>query len=168
VNENNRVVLRPYIKADISVIRNIYGYYVKNSAVTFELEVPSEKQIFEKFEIMQKANHPIIIATINNEIVGFAYASTYRPREAYRFTCENAIYIDKDMRGIGLGDLLLGELLKQAKEFGFNQMIAIVTAGTDASIALHKKHGFEILGEFPELGYKFEKWHNITHMQKKL
>ncbi len=168
MNKNSSIILRPYTKADISVIRNIYGYYVKNSPVTFELEEPSEKQLFKKFEAMKEVGHPIVIATINNEIVGFAYASIYRPREAYRFTCENAIYIDKNRVGRGIGDKLLGKLLKQAKEFGFNQMIAIVTAGTDASIVLHKKHGFEILGEFPELGYKFEEWHDITHMQRKL
>ena len=70
--------------------------------------------------------------------------------------------------GRGIGSRLLGELVEKAREYGFNQMVAIITANAANSIALHKKHGFEILGRFPELGYKFERWHNTVHMQRKL
>jgi phosphinothricin acetyltransferase len=168
MDKSEKIILRPFIKADVAAICKIYAYYVENSAVTFELDAPSQDEIFEKFSEINNLAHPIIIAQIDERVIGFAYASTFRPRAAYRFTAENAIYIDKRMHGKGLGSMLLAELLKQSKAYGFNQMVAIITAGTDASIALHEKYGFEILGRLPELGYKFEKWHDIIHMQKKL
>jgi len=165
---SDNVILRSFTKDDIAAITKIYAFYVENSAVSFDLVAPSEADIAKKYLGMVAQNHPLIIAEIDGMVAGFAYASSYRPRPAYRFTCENSIYIDPNMRGRGLGNLLMSELLKQAKQVGFNQMIAIITSDVGASIALHKKYGFEILGEFPELGYKFDKWHDIIHMQKKL
>ncbi len=165
---SNKIVLRKFEISDIERIKEIYVHYVKNSAVTFEIKVPSKEMLIKKFEAKLEKNHPVIIALIDEQVVGFAYASTFRPRAAYRFTCENAIYIDKNFAGRGIGSLLLAKLLKQAKDYGFNQMIAIITKDTKPSIALHKKFGFKVLGEFPELGYKFEKWHDIIHMQRKL
>lgn len=165
---SEKITLRSFEKTDVPDIHKIYSYYVKTSVVTFDIDAPSEKAIDKKYSNIADKGHPIIIAEIDNEVVGFAYASNFRPRPAYRFTCENAIYVDNNVRGKGIGGLLLAELLKQAKDFGFNQMIAIVTASASPSIKLHKKHGFKILGEFPELGYKFDKWHNIIHMQKRL
>jgi len=165
---SDNVILRSFTKDDIAAITKIYAYYVENSAVSFDLVAPSEAEIAKKYLDMVAQNHPLIIAEIDGMVVGFAYASSYRPRPAYRFTCENSIYIDPNMRDRGLGKLLMSELLKQAKQVGFNQMIAIITSDTGASIALHKKYGFKILGEFPQLGYKFDKWHDIIHMQKKL
>ena len=165
---SDNVILRSFTKDDIAAITKIYAFYVENSAVSFDLVAPSEADIAKKYLGMVAQNHPLIIAEIDGMVAGFAYASSYRSRPAYRFTCENSIYIDPNMRGRGLGNLLMSELLKQAKQVGFNQMIAIITSDVGASIALHKKYGFEILGEFPELGYKFDKWHDIIHMQKKL
>jgi len=162
------IILRPYSSSDAPALSAIYGHYVKNSVVTFDLDAPDAKQIEKKFSTIAQQGHPLIIAEIDDEIVGFAYASYYRERPAYRFTCENAIYLSPNHIGKGLGSKLLDELLKKSKQFGFKQMVAIITLGTASSIALHKKHGFEVLGEFPDLGFKFDSWHGITHMQKKL
>jgi len=166
--ELSAAVLRPLQKTDIALITAIYAHYVKNSVVTFDIEAPDIGQMAKKFALLEKAGHPVIIAQHQDEVVGFAYASTFRPRPAYRFTCEDAIYLAPDMVGRGLGSRLLGELVEKARVFGFNQMVAIITANAANSIALHKKHGFEIYGQFPELGYKFNRWHDIVHMQKKL
>ncbi len=152
----------------IDSIYKIYSYYVENSVVTFDIKAPSKEKIKEKFLAIAEKKHPIIIAKTDEKIVGFAYASTYRPRPAYRFSCENAIYVDKNMLGQKIGSLLLAELIERARQFGFKQMIAIITKGTESSIALHKKFGFVIRGEFPKLGYKFGKWHDIVHMQREL
>ncbi len=162
------LVLRSFRKTDIAQITAIYAHYVKTSAVTFDTEAPDVQQMDDKFARLAKAGHPVIVAQYQNRVAGFAYASSFRARPAYRFTCENALYLAPEMVGRGFGGLLLGELIEQSRTRGFNQMVAIITAGTDNSVALHKKHGFEILGRFPELGYKFERWHDVIHMQKKL
>jgi phosphinothricin acetyltransferase len=114
---------------------------------------------------MLEAGHPIVIAECDGELVGYAYASTYRPRPAYRFTCEDSIYLRADTTGQGLGKLLLGELLIQSRAFGFKQMIAVITAESAASIALHEKFGFETVGRHANLGLKFDRWLDIVHMQ---
>ncbi|VAW18154.1 hypothetical protein MNBD_ALPHA11-2255 [hydrothermal vent metagenome] len=162
------IILRPYSSSDAPALSVIYAHYVKNSVVTFDLDAPDANQIERKFSAIAQMGHPLVIAEIGDEVVGFAYATYYRERPAYRFTCENAIYLSPDHLGKGFGSRLLGELLKKSKQFGFKQMVAIITLGTANSIALHKKHGFEILGEFPDLGFKFDSWHGIIHMQKKL
>jgi len=162
------IILRPYSSSDAPALSAIYGHYVKNSVVTFDIDVPDANQIEKKLSAISQMGHPLIIAEIGDEIVGFAYASYYRDRPAYRFTCENAIYLSPNHLGKGFGSRLLDELLKKSKQFGFKQMVAIITLGTANSIALHKKHGFEILGEFPDLGFKFDNWHGIVHMQKEL
>jgi len=162
------LVLRPFQKTDIAPITAIYAHYVNNSAVTFDIKAPDIGQMSDKFARLAKAGHPVITAQYRDRVAGFAYASSYRARPAYRFTCENALYLAPEMVGRGFGGLLLGELIEQSRTRGFNQMVAIITAGTDNSVALHKKHGFEIYGRFPELGYKFERWHDVIHMQKKL
>lgn len=162
------LIFRPYDSANAASIAAIYGHYVKNSVVTFDLEAPDAAQIHEKLSRISKAGHPLLIAWLDEEIVGFAYASSYKERPAYRFTCENAIYLAPNHLAQGFGSALLKELIVQSKAFGFNQMVAIITSGTNSSLAMHQKFGFKILGEFPELGYKFDGWHGIIHMQKKL
>ena len=172
--------LRPYTLEDAEKITEIYAHYVKNTVISFDLEAPDQSQMHQKFSGMQQQGHPLIIAEIQNElgndqVVGYAYASTYRTRPAYRFTCENAIYLDPRHKGLGIGSHLMSALIAQSKDFGFNQMIAIISMGagkfskdTQGSIALHKKFGFKVLGEFPELGFKFDQWHGMTHLQRKL
>ena len=166
--QTNNISLRPYKSADLGPITKIYAHYVQNSTVTFDLEAPDETEMAGKFAALTKAGHPLIVASRAERVLGYAYASTYRPRPAYRFTCENAIYVAPDALGMGIGSSLMGSLLDQAREFGFNQMVAIITADAQSSIALHKKFGFQIAGEFPELGFKFNEWHSIVHMQLKL
>jgi phosphinothricin acetyltransferase len=172
---NTDIILRPYSPEDVAQITKIYAHYVKNTIISFDLEPPNEAHMREKFANIEQAGHPLIIVQKEGAIVGYAYASFYRTRPAYRFTCENAIYLHPEHVGKGIGGQLLARLIVEAREFGFNQMIAIISIGTGkfslntaSSIAVHKKQGFETLGEFPELGFKFNQWHGVTHLQKKL
>ncbi len=175
MSDNSSLVLCDYHHSHIAQITKIYAHYVNNTVISFDLTAPDISHMKGKFGTIRRNRQPLIVATINDKPVGYAYASTYRTRPAYRFTCENAIYLDPEYTGKGLGSMLMKELLIRSKEFGFNQMIAIITDGGGeyasqpaGSIALHKKFGFELLGRFPQLGYKFNTWHGIVHMQKKL
>ncbi|MCF6302758.1 MAG: N-acetyltransferase family protein [Devosiaceae bacterium] len=167
--------LRNYRPADIAAITEIYAHYVTNTVISFDLEAPDTTRMKEKFGIIYRTRQPLVVATIEGKLVGYAYASTFRTRPAYRFTCENAIYLAPDKTGLGLGSKLMHELLARSRQYGFNQMIAIVTDGGNGyesvsagSLALHKKFGFDLLGTFPEVGYKFDTWHGVMHLQKKL
>lgn len=162
------VALRPFAWGDIPAITAIYRHYVEHSTATFDLEAPGPTYLAEKFGHMVEAGHPVIVAERAGELVGYAYASTYRPRPAYRFTCEDSIYLRHDATGIGLGRVLLAELIDQSRAFGFKQMIAVITAESAASIALHEKFGFDTVGRHAALGLKFDRWLDVIHMQKAL
>ncbi|HWU18783.1 MAG TPA: GNAT family N-acetyltransferase [Devosia sp.] len=160
--------LRPFQWSDIPAITNIYRHYVENTAITFDTEAPDETAIAEKYAGLQRLGHPVIIAEREGKVLGYAYASFYRPRAAYRFTCEDSIYLDPAETGKGLGKALLTELLLQSRAFGFKQMLAVITADTANSIAIHEKFGFTHVGRYEAVGYKFDRWHDIVHLQLSL
>ncbi len=160
--------LRPFAWSDIPAITAIYRHYVENTAITFDTEAPDEAAIAEKYAGLVKLGHPVIVAERQGKVLGYAYASFYRPRAAYRFTCEDSIYLDPTETGRGLGKALLTELLDQSKAHGFKQMLAVITADTANSVGLHEKFGFEHVGYYKSVGLKFDRWHDIVHLQKAL
>ena len=162
------LVLRPFAWSDVPAITTIYRHYVENSPATFDLTAPGERAMADKFGAMVEAGHPVIVAEREGKVAGYAYASVYRPRPAYRFTCEDSIYLDPQLTGRGYGAILLGRLIEEARAFGFKQMIAVITASGEGSIALHAKFGFRHVGRHEKLGYKFDAWHDIVHMQREL
>ena len=97
---------------------------------------------------MADLGHPVMIAEAEGKVLGYAYASFYRPRAAYRFTCEDSIYLAPDAVGKGIGGTLLAELLEQSRAAGFKQMLAVITAERANSIRLHEKHGFRVIGRY--------------------
>ena len=157
--------LRPFQWRDIPAITAIYKHYVDETAITFDTEAPGEPAMAEKFGHLVALGHPLIVAEADGEVLGYAYASTYRPRPAYRFTCEDSIYLHPQARGKGLGKAMLTELIAQSRSFGFRQMIAVITADTEASIAIHEKFGFRHVGRYEAVGFKFDRWLDIVHLQ---
>ena len=157
--------LRPFQWSDIAAITRIYRHYVDNTAITFDTEAPGEAAIAEKYAGLVRLGHPVIIAEQDGQLVGYAYATFYRPRAAYRFTCEDSIYLDPGQTGRGLGKTMLTELLVQSRAAGFKQMLAVITADTANSIAIHEKFGFRHVGRYEAVGYKFDRWHDIVHLQ---
>ena len=162
------LVIRPYSPADIPAVTRIYCHYVRDTVITFETEEPSESEMASRFATIAGKGHPLLIAERNAEVVGYAYASTYRPREAYRFTCEDSIYLAPDAVGQGLGGKLLARVIEDSAKAGLKQMLAVITAERANSIRLHEKHGFRFIGRFEALGYKFDRWLDIVHLQRAL
>ncbi|MGB3335712.1 MAG: N-acetyltransferase family protein [Devosia sp.] len=159
------VILRPFEWRDIPAITAIYQHYVNETAITFDTEAPGEPAMADKFGHLVALGHPLIVAEEAGKVLGYAYASFYRPRAAYRFTCEDSIYLHPDATGKGLGKLMLTELIERSRAFGFKQMIAVITADTKISIAIHEKFGFRHVGRYEAVGLKFERWHDIVHLQ---
>jgi L-amino acid N-acyltransferase YncA len=162
------LVLRPFAVTDVPAITAIYRHAVENTVATFDLEAPGEEFMADKFGLILELGHPLIIAERDGATIGYAYASTYRPRPAYRFTCEDSVYLHPDAQGQGIGSTLLGRIIEDARAFGFKQMVAVITAERANSIRLHEKHGFAHIGRHPKLGFKFDRWLDIVHMQREL
>ncbi|HVY52651.1 MAG TPA: GNAT family N-acetyltransferase [Devosia sp.] len=161
-------IFRPFAWSDVPAIAAIYRHAVETSVATFDTEPPGETAMAEKFGHIVELGHPLIIAELDGSTIGYAYASTYRPRPAYRFTAEDSIYLAPQAQGRGIGTALLAQLLDKSRAFGFRQMLAVITAERANSIRLHEKHGFRLIGRYEALGYKFDRWLDIVHMQRAL
>ena len=162
------LVMRPYRPDDIPAVTRIYGHYVRETVITFETAEPDEAEMANRFAAIAGKGHPLLIGEIDGEVIGYAYASTYRPREAYRFTCEDSIYLAPSAVGHGIGSKMLGRLVDESSKAGLRQMLAVITAERENSIRLHAKHGFRMIGTYEALGYKFDRWLDIVHMQRAL
>jgi phosphinothricin acetyltransferase len=160
------VLFRPFAWSDVPAITAIYRHYVDETVITFETEAPSEATMAERFGKLLDLGHPLIVAEQAGRAIGYAYASFYRPRAAYRFTCEDSIYLSKDVVGQGIGGKLLTKLLEDCRGAGFKQMIAVITAERANSIRLHEKLGFRKVGQYEAVGYKFDRWLDIVHLQR--
>ena len=162
------LVIRPYRPDDIPAVTKIYGYYVRETVITFETSAPDEAEMASRFAAIAGRGHPLLIGEIDGAVIGYAYASTYRPREAYRFTCEDSIYLAPAATGRGIGNTMLARLIEDSGRAGLKQMLAVITAERENSIRLHLKHGFRMIGRYEALGYKFDRWLDIVHMQRAL
>ena len=160
------VVIRPFAWRDIPEITAIYRHYVDETVITFETEAPSEAAMAERFGKLVDLGHPLQVGERDGQVIGYAYASFYRPRFAYRFTCEDSIYLHRDVQGQGIGGRMLTSLLDACRTHGFRQMIAVITAERANSIRVHEKMGFRQVAYYEAVGFKFDRWLDIVHMQK--
>jgi phosphinothricin acetyltransferase len=152
---------------DAESIRSIYNREVLGSTVTFDL-VPRSLQDQREWLTAHAGAHPSIVAVDGGEIVGFGSLSPYRDRPAYSTTVEDSVYVHRDRRGNGIGEVLLAELVALATTHGFHSVIGRVVGGHEASIALHRKCGFEQAGVERQVGRKFGRWLDVVLMQKLL
>jgi L-amino acid N-acyltransferase len=151
---------------DAEAIRAIYNAEVTGSTVTFDM-VPRTLDEQRAWLASHDGAHPAIVATgAGGRVVGFGSLSPYRPRPAYRTTVEDSVYVDSDLRGLGVGRLLLGELVSLAQLHGFHAVMARIMGGHETSIRLHQACGFELVGIEREVGRKFGKWLDVALMQR--
>ena len=153
--------------SDSEAIRQIYNLEVSTSTVTFDLVPRTASEQLQWLEARSGA-HAVIVAEVDGEVIGFASLSPFRDRPAYNSTVENSVYVRNDHRGTGVGAALLEELTKLAAQHGFHTVIARIVGGHDASIALHRRLGFEVVGTEREVGRKFGKWLDVVVMQRLL
>jgi L-amino acid N-acyltransferase len=151
---------------DAGAIRAIYNREVLESTVTFDL-VPRTHSDQLAWIDAHSGGHPALVAD-GGEIVGFASVSPYRSRPAYATTVEDSVYVRHDQQGRGVGGALLEALVERTREYGFHSMIARIVGGHAASIALHKRCGFDEIGVEREVGRKFGQWLDVVLMQRLL
>ena len=153
---------------DAEAIREIYNREVTGSTVTFDL-VPRSLQDQRAWLDAHAGAHPAVVAVDDTgTVVGFGSLSPYRDRPAYSTTVEDSVYVHHDHRGEGVGQAVLHELVRLATVHGFHSMMARIVGGHEASIALHKRCGFELVGVEREVGRKFGKWLDVALMQRLL
>ena len=149
---------------DAEAIREIYNREVLEATVTFDL-VPRTHADQLAWIDAHSGGHPALVAIDAGVVVGFASVSPYRSRPAYATTVEDSVYVRRDRQGEGIGNALLAALVARTREHGFHSMIARIVGGHAASIALHRRCGFEEVGVEREVGRKFGQWLDVVLMQ---
>lgn len=157
---------------DAEKLLQIYAPYVENTAITFEYEVPSVEEFRERI-VNISSRYPYIKAVNNGQIVGYAYAGSFKDRRAYDWSVETTIYVSEDCRRMGIGRLLYERLEQELKVMGILNMNACIACpvkeGTylnDDSIRFHSTLGFSEVGRFHNSGYKFNQWFDMVWMEK--
>lgn len=157
------------VPADALAIAEIYAHHVRHGTASFETEPPGADEIAARIGKVLEAGWPWLVARdAQSAIVGYAYASQFHPRAAYRYACENSIYICHDRLGQGIGTALLAALLEACEACGFRQVIALIAGTEPASVALHARAGFVEAGRLRSVGRKHGRWIDVLYMQRTL
>ena len=168
------VYIRMATEDDAEELLKIYSYYVTETAVTYEEETPSVEEFRNRIRTI-RSSFPYYVAEKDGRILGYAYASKFRTRAAYRWNSEFSIYVDKDVHRLGIGSLLLDAVEETLKRQGFFNLYAIVSASQKQSkyipgesLPFHLKHGFAEEGCLSKVGVKFGEWFDTVYLVKRL
>ncbi|WP_334330424.1 GNAT family N-acetyltransferase [Companilactobacillus sp. HBUAS59699] len=153
--------------SDAQTLLNIYSPYVLDTTITFENDVPTIEEFAERIETISE-KYPYLVAEKDGKILGYAYASAYNVRSAYQWTAETSIYVDGDAKGEGIGKLLYQKLETYLTEQGVVNLLACITEDNQGSVKFHEKLGYDYIGKFKKVGFKFGRWLDIVWMQKTL
>jgi phosphinothricin acetyltransferase len=168
------IIIRPATTKDAAVVCEIYTPYVLNTAITFDLDAPTVEDMREKISTLLKT-YPFLVAEENGEVVGYTYASAFRPRQAYLYSIETSIYVRQDYKGNGIGRKLytaLENVLRLQHVYTANACISYVDPADEYAPAtsrrFHERLGYTLTAHIPNCGRKFDKWYGIIWMQKEL
>ena len=167
------MIIRNVVADDAKDLLNKYKYYVTNTAITFEIDIPSLEEFQKRIENIIK-KFPYICIELDNKIIGYAYSHEFNNgREAYRYSNEVTIYLDKDYKHKGYGKLLYNELESRLKKLGIINLYACISSTIKSdeyldnnSELFHNHLGYKKVGEFKKCGYKFNRWYDMIWMEK--
>ena len=167
--QHTDIIIRDARDEDMLTIQEIYAFQVLHGVSSWEEEPPSLEEIILRRDAVTQAGYPYRVAVRGDEVVGYSYASAYRPRPGYRYTVENSIYVADAAQRMGLGKRLLEDLIVLCTALNFRQMIAVVgDSENHMSINFHKKMGFQQVGIIRSIGYKFGRWMDSVVLQLQL
>jgi L-amino acid N-acyltransferase YncA len=160
-------LLRDADESDLPAITALYGREVEGGTATFETTPPTLEEMAARFAAVKRHRLPWLVAEIDGRFAGYAYASPFRPRPAYRYGVEGSIYVEEDARGHGVGRALLASLIDGSRAMGLRHIIGAISDSdtSAASISLHRSLGFREAGVYRQVGWKFERWLDVTLMQ---
>jgi len=159
--------LRPAAVADLDAINTIYNHYVLHSTCTYQ-ETPEPMEARREWFARHDTAHPVIVAELAGRVVGWGALSAYHARSAYRHTVEDSVYVAEGYHRRGIGTALLGRLVAVADGVGHHAILAVIDGEQAPSIALHARFGFQEVGLFREIGYKFDRWLDVVYLQRLL
>ncbi len=160
-------VYRQVESSDAAAIADIYNHYVLNTVVTFEEEPVSAGDMSDRIAETTGQGYPWLVAEISGGVIaGYAYASRWKQRAAYRQSCETTVYLDSAFAGRGIGTGLYEQLLRRLGAAGYHVAIGGISLPNAASVALHEKMGFQKIGQFREVGFKFDQWIDVGYWQR--
>jgi len=157
--------IRPAAIADVPAMLDIYAPFVRDTAITFEYDVPQIAEFEDRLRYVT-LHYPWLVAVYEGKLAGYAYAVRFRERAAYQWCCECSVYIHPDFRRKGLATRLYGHLFQELKQRGFINVYAVITLPNPESVALHEYLGFESAGILRNSGYKLDAWHDVFIMER--
>lgn len=155
------LIIRPAALDDAEPLLAIYRPIVLQTAISFELEPPTLEQFQQRIETAL-TGWEWLVAEADGRIAGYAYGTSHRPRGAYRYAVETSAYVHPDFYRRGIGLALYQKLLPNLAKKGYCNAYAAIALPNEASIALHRRAGFEYIGTFPSVGRKFGRWHDVS------
>jgi len=165
-NMGSEIQIRRAKESDVAAITEIYAHHVLHGTGSFEIDPPDAGEIARRMADVVSRGLPYLVAESENIIVGYAYATLYRPRVAYRFTLEDSVYVHHAQAGRGIGAALLEELIRACKARGCRQLVAVIGDSENiASVRVHEKLGFQHSGVLRVVGFKFDRWIDTVFMQ---
>jgi phosphinothricin acetyltransferase len=164
-HHRERTLIRTAQVRDAAFIAAIYNHYVAGTTISFEEEPVSEGEMARRMQAVQASGLPWLVTEIDGEVAGYAYATKWKERSAYRFSVESSVYLRHDAHGRGLGKALYEELLAALAASGVHMVIGGIAQPNPASVALHEKMGFEKVAMFREVGRKFDRWVDVGYWQ---
>jgi len=161
-------IIRTVRPGDAPAICAIYNEYIENTVITFEEEPLSAEEMLRRIETVTGQGHPWLVCESGDRLLGYAYASTWKSRSAYRFTLESTVYLDRTCRGKGTGTALYTRLLEEIRKGDCHVVMGVIALPNEASTALHEKLGFRKAGHFHQVGYKKNSWIDVGNWELRL
>lgn len=165
------LLIRPSNTDDCTEITAIYGHAVRHGTASWELDPPDQAEMARRREAVLAAGYPYLVAIHEGRVMGYAYASAYRPRPAYAATVEDSVYLAPEAQRQGIGTRLLAALIEECTARGYRQMIGIIgdgAGGSAGSLRLHESLGFTLVGVARNIGYKHGRWLDQMILQRSL
>jgi len=163
------VVIRDVADSDMPAVQAIYAHHVLHGLASFELEPPDLAEMIRRRDAIRAGGYPYRVAAADGRVLGYAYASQFRPRPAYAHTVEDSVYVADGAHRRGIGRRLLADLIDKCTALGYRQMIAVIGDSANApSIGVHEALGFRHAGVMTSCGYKFGRWVDTVVMQRPL
>lgn len=157
-------MIRKSHASDAPFVAAIYNHYVTSSIVTFELEPVTDDEMRNRMDAIA-INYPYLVYEEEGTVLGYAYATQWKVRQAYQYTVESSVYLHPEAKGKGIGSKLYARLLDELKAMSIHAVIGGISLPNEASIALHEKFGFEKIGQFRQVGRKFDQWIDVGYWE---